>query len=147
MGQETGRETGQPLGQPGSASTTGAAMAPLSILYIEDSEDVRMVVSMMLEGDQREIVSCASGEEALALVDERRFDIVMTDVSLPGISGTDVARRVLEVDPQQWVVLCSGYDLRQGLASLGVHVRALSKPFEFEDLEALLAEISQALGR
>lgn len=118
---------------------------PLSILYVEDSEDIRSVVSMMLEGEQREIVSCASAEEALGHLATRRFDVLMTDISLPGMSGTDLARHLLTIDKAQWVVLCSGYDLRAGLASLGVHVRALVKPFEFDELDALLDEITVAL--
>lgn len=128
------------------AQPAGRPARPLSILYVEDSEDIRSVVSLMLEGEQREIVSCASGEEALDRLATRRFDIVMTDVSLPGISGTELARHVLAVDPAQWVVLCSGYDLSQGLASLGTQVRSLAKPFEFDELDALLDEITAALG-
>ena len=82
---------------------------------------------------------------ALALDTQEPFDVLVTDVSLPGMSGTDLARHVLAKDPERWVVLCSGYHFGAALASLGPHVRALVKPFELEDLDALLAEISTAL--
>ena len=75
---------------------------------------------------------------------QREFDILITDVSLPGLSGTELARRVLAKNPAKWVVLCSGYEFGDSLQTLGPNVRSLSKPFEPEELERLLAEIFAA---
>ena len=61
------------------------------------------------------------------------------------MSGTDLARQVLAKDPERWVVLCSGYQFGTALSSLGPRVRALVKPFELEELDSLLAEISATL--
>ena len=47
------------------------------------------------------------------------FDVLVTDVSLPGMSGTDLARRLLADDPLRWVVLCSGYELGSQPGSWG----------------------------
>ncbi len=116
-------------------------MRPFSILYVEDNDDLRESIGMLLEGDGREVVTRPDGELALQVIAEREFDVLITDVSLPGMSGTDLARQVLKKDPRRWVVLCSGYEFRQGLDRLGPNVRALSKPFEPDELEALLNEI------
>lgn len=70
----------------------------------------------------------------------------MTDISLPGMSGTALARLLLAKNPAQWVVLCSGYGYGDYLARLGPNVRILPKPFEIEQLEALLDEIDAALN-
>ncbi|MEO6408289.1 MAG: response regulator [Burkholderiaceae bacterium] len=121
-------------------------MAALRILYVEDNDDLRETIGMLLEGEGREIVPCPDAEHAIPLWSENRFDVLVTDVSLPGMSGTDLARSVLAGNPRSWVVLCSGYDLRHGLDRLGPNVRALSKPFEPEELDVLLNEIASSLS-
>lgn len=120
-------------------------MKPVSILYIEDNDDLRDTIGLMLEGDGREVVSRRDGEQAIAALAERDFDVLMTDVSLPGMSGIDLARRVLAEKPRQWVVLCSGYEFRAGLEQLGAHVRSLPKPFEIDDLDRLLDQIAASV--
>ncbi len=122
-------------------------MAAVSILYVEDNDDLRESIGMLLEAEGREIVSCATAEEALVQMDKRSFDILVTDVSLPGISGTELARRATAARPQQWVVLCSGYEFSQGLATLGANVRSIAKPFEIDDMDRLLNDIAAAVGK
>lgn len=120
-------------------------MNSLSILYVEDNQELRETFLEMLEAEGREIVACADGEAALALWETRAFDVVLTDISLPGMSGTDLARRILAKDPNKWIVLCSGYHYPHGLATLGPNVRSLPKPFELEELDALMGEITGVL--
>jgi YesN/AraC family two-component response regulator len=122
-------------------------MAAIGILYVEDNDDLRESIAMMLEADDRDITSCATAEEALAALQRRDYDILITDVSLPGISGTDLAKRVTADKPDQWVILCSGYQFDHGLKTLGKNVRAILKPFEIEDMDNMLAEIIGSLAR
>ena len=117
-------------------------MVALSILYIEDNDHLRETIGMLMEGDGREVVLCANAEAALQACSERHYDLVVTDVSLPGISGTELARRLLRDDPQRWIVLCSGYHFGADIARLGANVRALNKPFELDELDALIAEVA-----
>lgn len=118
-------------------------MSPLNILYVEDSEDLRVTIGMLLEGPEREIVSCATGEEALQLLAEREFDLLITDVSLPGISGADLARKLLADKPDHWVILCSGYEFGSAVSQFGPNVRAILKPFEPDDLDALINDVAR----
>ncbi|KQP18047.1 response regulator [Pseudorhodoferax sp. Leaf267] len=120
-------------------------MTPTSILYVEDNDDLRDSIAMALESPTREITVCATGEEALTALAQRDWDILMTDVGLPGINGTDLARQLTTSKPQQWVVLCSGYDMGAQLAALGPNVRALTKPFDLDALERILDTIEDAL--
>ncbi len=128
----------------GKTFTGETSLRSRSILYVEDNDDIRETIGMLLEGEAREVVLCASSEAALAAFAQRDFDILITDVSLPGLSGTELARRVLAKNPTKWVVLCSGYEFGHGLETLGPNVRSLPKPFEVDELERLLAEISAA---
>lgn len=116
-------------------------MNPVTILYVEDSDDLRDTIGMLLEGPGREILSCADAEQALDLLAQREVDVVITDVSLPGMSGTDLARKLLADHPERWVVLCSGYAFGDAARHFGPNVRALQKPFEPDDMEVLINEI------
>jgi len=121
-------------------------MKTLSIIYVEDNKDLRETLSLMLEGPGRAVVAFATGEEALVAWKAGAPDLLVTDISLPGMSGTDLARIVVGENPAQWVVLCSGYEYGKHIATLGPNVRSLPKPFELEQLEALMDEITAALN-
>lgn len=117
----------------------------MRILYVEDNADLRETIGMLMEGEGRSVTSCATAEQALELDAALPFDVVVSDVSLPGLSGTDLARQLLAEDAQRWIVLCSGYDLGPYPATWGPQVRTLLKPFEIEDLEKLLDSIQDTL--
>ena len=118
----------------------------MRILYVEDHPELRETIGMLMEGEGRMVTPCASAEEALVLDAGNPFDVLVTDVSLPGLSGTDLARQLLADDPQRWVVLCSGYELGSHPTQWGPNVRVLLKPFELEELEQLLTSIHTALA-
>ncbi|MET1115900.1 MAG: response regulator [Comamonas sp.] len=117
----------------------------ISYLYVEDDADIREGVAMVMEAEYREIVSLPHAEAALALADLARFDVLITDISLPGISGMDLAKHWLAHDPGRHVLLLSGYEFTHGLGTIGPNVRALLKSAEPEELEAALLSIESAL--
>ena len=117
----------------------------MRILYVEDNPELRETIGMLMESEGRTVTSCATAEEALELDARESFDVLVSDVSLPGLSGTDLARKVLEADAQRWVVLCSGYELGNYPAAWGPNVRTLLKPFDVEELETLLSSIRASL--
>ena len=80
-------------------------------LIVDDVPDMRFLMRVTLwTADSRDITDEAeSGEDALAVWDELRHDVVVLDMKMPGLSGLDVARLMLKEDPQQRVVLCSAY--------------------------------------
>lgn len=119
-------------------------MKQLRLLYVEDNTELRETLQEMLEGEQREVVACASAEEALVLWSASHFDVLVSDISLPGMSGTDLARHIIARHPERWVVLCSGYEYGDALRALGPRVRALAKPFELDDLDSLMEEIQMS---
>ena len=70
----------------------------------------------------------------------------MTDISLPGMSGVDLARQVLADRPDTRIIFSSGYDMGAELRALGPNVRMLLKPFEPEELTRLVDEVRRALA-
>jgi two-component system cell cycle response regulator CpdR len=121
-------------------------MKTLRIMYVEDNTELRDVLAEMLEGPGRAVVAFATGEAALAAWETGAPDLLVTDIGLPGMSGTDLTRIVVAKRPAQWVALCSGYEYGHHIATLGKNVRVLPKPFEFEQLEALIDEVNEALS-
>jgi len=117
---------------------------PLRILFVEDNDYVRDLTLCLLEDADREVTAFASAEEALDAFQSSPFDVVITDVSLPGMSGIEFARRVLKIAADTWCIIASGYQMPSDLNQLGARVRSMTKPFESEQIDALLAEVRNA---
>jgi two-component system, cell cycle response regulator CpdR len=115
--------------------------APLRILYVEDDNLVREITCDLLSSESREVVAVATGEEALSMFQESRFDILVTDVSLPAMSGTELVRRVKGIAPEVPVILASGYRLELDALRLGPKVRTIVKPFDAPQIDALIEKL------
>jgi two-component system cell cycle response regulator CpdR len=124
-----------------TVSAATSMSAPLRILYVEDNDIVREVTSELLAQDQREIVACATAEEALKTFTAERFDLVITDVSLPVMSGIELARSILKLRPHAPIILASGYDLDFGVENWGTNVRSIIKPFDAAEIEAIVGKL------
>jgi two-component system cell cycle response regulator CpdR len=111
------------------------------ILYVEDNSLVREVTSELLFQDDRHIVALSTAEEALREFQEQPFDIVITDVSLPAMSGLELARRILDIKPRTAIIVASGYLLDLNVLKLGPTVRTIVKPFEAAEMDALIGEL------
>jgi CheY-like chemotaxis protein len=111
------------------------------VLYVEDNDLVREITCELLAADSREVVAVATGEEALDVFQASRFDIVVTDVSLPAMSGMDLVRELRKLAPSVPIILASGYPLDLEDMRLGLQIRAITKPFESPQLEALIQDL------
>jgi two-component system, cell cycle response regulator CpdR len=112
----------------------------LRILYVEDNALVREVTAELLAQEERQIVACGDAEEALKEFRANPFDMLITDVSLPVMSGIDLARNILAIKPGLPIIIASGYSLDFGL-EMGASVRAIIKPFEAPQIEALISDL------
>ncbi len=118
------------------------SIPPLKVLYIEDNPLVREITCELLSDDgTRDVTAVATGEEGLSAVLNRRFDIVVTDVSLPAMSGLEFARQVKLIDPGMPIILASGYPLNAKDCRLGANVKTITKPFNPPDLDSLIQEL------
>jgi len=119
---------------------------PLRALFIEDNDDLREQITWMLEEEGLRVQAFDRAEAALACYTPDQVDLVITDVSLAGMSGVELARAILKRAPEAWVVFSSGYSMGNDLRDFGPHVRALLKPFEFADIRRLTDEVRAGLG-
>ena len=118
----------------------------MRVLYVEDNADVRELIVLLLEEEGLCVVACASAEAAQAAFAAGTFDVLITDVSLPTMRGTELATRLQRDHPELWVVFCSGYSMESGLKAWGPRARSLMKPFEADELHTLMTEIRTGGG-
>lgn len=114
-----------------------------SILFIEDEEELRGLIGDSLADVGHDVAIAAEGREAIRLLASGVYDVVISDVSMPGeISGVDLAELVEERYPQTRVILVSGH-ARAQLPPIPATARFLPKPYRFSQLLALLPEASK----
>ena len=106
------------------------------VLFVEDEVVLRMSTTDMLERLGCSVAGVGSGEAALDLLaQEQEFDLLLTDVGLPGMSGEELAAKVREKYPSLPVVIASGYG-RSGTQADRMHF--ISKPYSSIDLQQAL---------
>lgn len=112
----------------------------LSILVVEDNLDSQYLVCEMLKAFGYEADGVAHPDDALAHLAARHYHVLFTDVSLPGMSGVDLARLALERYPHLKVIFASGYgDML--LRHLDFPYQSLQKPYELDQLQDALAKV------
>ena len=116
------------------------------VLLVEDDPGIREVLADLLTRLGYDVTVAGTGEDAAALTPQQPFELLLTDVMLPGISGTELAGQLAERWPDMAVVVMSGYSPDESLrrdAGAG-RVRFLQKPVR---LERLSQEVRAALDQ
>ncbi len=115
------------------------------VLVVDDEESIRTLTAGVLQAGGYEAHGAASAEAALALLEERTFDAVITDIRMPGMSGValhgEIARRWPELARR--VVIVSGDVQTEAVTALSREyaLPALEKPFRLEALRAALTAV------
>ncbi len=118
----------------------------MNVLLVEDNVEVSLITVEYLTELGHQATAVAAAEPALAQLAERRFDAVMTDVSLPGMSGIDLAKELVKHYPKLPVVISSGYgalDVQQILGQPQASVFLLPKPYDMPTLERTLSAAAE----
>jgi len=124
-----------------------------TILVAEDQPDLRWMICQFLQGLGYSVLEAKDGGDAVALEDQYtgRIDLLVTDVIMPHIRGSEVARRLLASRPDMQVIFMSGYTEGQ-LGSApeegdGAKATLLQKPFELHALAARIREVFEMRSR
>ena len=123
-------------------SAPNVSTMPLIILYVEDNAYVRDSVAELLAHPERQFVCASDRAGALEELRAGRVDLLLTDVNLPDGSGLDLVREALQRQPSMPVIVCSSHDLAAATHLFGPTTHVLRKPFELEDLEALVDRLA-----
>lgn len=132
----------------GAIAVTAEAPRPpdsLRVLVVEDNPDALYLVCEMLRAFGHQVQAATHGEDAAGMLSKAPFDVLLTDVSLPGMSGIELARGALRERPGLKIIFASGHG--DALTRhLDFAAASLQKPYEFEQLEAILNVIGQRLA-
>ena len=108
---------------------------PASVLVIDDDPDVRAFIAESLEEQGYKVAQASDGREGLRLHAEKRPDLVIIDFIMPGLSGADVAQRILHHAPDQPILFVSGYSETDTVRRVAPDAPLLAKPFRADALE------------
>jgi CheY-like chemotaxis protein len=84
------------------------AADPITILCVDDEEIPRTLRALILRKQGYQVLTAASGTEALSLLDQNSVSLVLTDQMMPVMSGTELTKRVKAIRPRLPVILISG---------------------------------------
>ena len=116
-----------------------------TILIVEDENQVRAVASEVLESIGYQIFEAANGIEAMAMLEKKnfQFDLVITDVIMPGMGGQELAENILKIKPDFKILFTSGYTDhkidKSGRLINGANF--LHKPYSISDLSQKVREL------
>ena len=120
-----------------SFNPTDPQNSSLRILFVEDEDSVRTFAVRALKKKGYDIISCNSSENALEhLETDTKFDLLLTDMMLPGISGAELAKIVREKIPGIKIIIASGYSeemAKQGLDNSD-DFEFIAKPYSLGNL-------------
>lgn len=120
------------------------SLPPLRVLVVDDEVEVGRSLARLLEACGHMTLVAEGGESALRAYQVEPFDVVITDVVMPGMSGVDLAHALFAIDPHACVLAMSGQGSAQQLEMLrevGVE-HLLRKPFTLEELNQVLGRTS-----
>lgn len=105
------------------------------ILLAEDEEAMRTYLERALTNAGYEVKSVDRGTEALPLLENEQFDLLLSDIVMPEMDGIELAQRCAEVSPRTKVMFITGFAAVSLRASREQpHAKVLSKPFHLRDL-------------
>ena len=111
-----------------------------SVLVVDDERNIRTTLAHVLESEGFEVLTAATGEQAVAMCKRRSFDAVLLDVRMPGIDGIEAFRRIRKILTDVTVILMSAYSVagvERDALDAGV-AAFLRKPLDIERVLDLL---------
>jgi CheY-like chemotaxis protein len=124
-----------------------AAPSPISVLVADDSPDILAMFRTLLDREGYAVDTAGSGDQALALLDDHVYDLVVSDLKMGGPDGLAVLARVKAVSPGTTVVMMTGYaSLETALTAIrGGAYDYLTKPFTLDEIEVMLANVTDRI--
>ena len=112
------------------------------VLVADDETGVRTVVLRALELDGHEVIPVADGAGALEALEGAQFDLLLTDIVMPGLDGIALALKAAKLNSEMRIILMTGYaDERRRAHNLEALVdRLVAKPFTVAEIRRIVAE-------
>jgi CheY-like chemotaxis protein len=130
----------------GDEADDAADRAPATVLVIDDDPDVRGFIVESLEDQGYQVREAGNGREGLKEIAKETPDLVVLDFIMPGLSGAEVANRILAKRPEQPILFVSGYSETEAVKRIAPDATVLAKPFRADALERAVRGVLSAKG-
>jgi len=113
------------------------------IMIIEDDEEMRSLLKDFFEEEGFETDSVSNGVDALRMFSEDHFDLVITDIRMPGLTGLDILPRIRRLKPETPIIVMTAYgseDVRRRAFERGA-TTYLEKPIQMSKLRTVIREM------
>jgi predicted regulator of Ras-like GTPase activity (Roadblock/LC7/MglB family)/CheY-like chemotaxis protein len=115
------------------------------VLVVDDEEDMLWMLQRNLNKgmSQVEILAASSGEEALAVLSDKKVNLVITDINMPGMNGLDLLIEVNNRYPDTGVIIMTAYPSNsfERDAMMGGSLRFVEKPFDIKDMRQIVGDV------
>ena len=107
-----------------------------SVLVVDDEEALRTVLSSELASEGYQVESASDGDEAISIVQNKQFDLVLLDIKMPKVDGFEVLKFIKKSYPQMKVIMLTAFaDLKNAIESKKLGAEDfISKPYDLVDL-------------
>jgi two-component system response regulator PilR (NtrC family) len=110
------------------------------ILIVEDENSMREVLRILLEGESYEVISASDGLKGLSYIDKDIFDLVITDIKMPGADGFEVLKKVKHISPDTIVLMITAFGTTEAAIEamkLGAY-DYINKPFKIDEIRLIV---------
>lgn len=120
----------------------------INILIVDDELSMREFLSILLEREGYAVKSAGSAEEALALLGSSLFDLVISDVQMPGLGGIELLGRIKAMTPETAVLMITAFsEAEQAVEAMKLGAYDyIAKPFKIEEIKLLVANALERQG-
>ncbi len=122
-------------------------MAIEKVLIVDDENLVRKFVAEVLRGKNLDVAMASNGQEALKLIKDSVFDLIITDMKMPDLTGIDIIKKVKELSPSSIVVVLTGFgSIENAVEAMRVGAfNYLIKPVSPDMIETLVDKVEEHL--
>jgi signal transduction histidine kinase/CheY-like chemotaxis protein len=144
------REAQRPSHLPGSSPVELGVLAETKLLIVDDSEDTVAMLEQLLKTGGANVTTATNGADALRLASERKFDVILSDISMPGMDGFEFLQRLRKINGRQHVpvVAITGFGRNDDIerARAAGFYSHLTKPLNLQALAEVLQTLREDNG-
>jgi two-component system response regulator PilR (NtrC family) len=110
------------------------------ILVIEDEKNMREILKILLEGEGYEVFTATDGVEGVGWINREIFDLIITDIKMPGLDGFQVLKKAQELSPETLVIMITAFGTTESAIEsmkLGAY-DYLHKPFKIDEIRLVV---------
>jgi DNA-binding response OmpR family regulator len=120
----------------------------VKILIVDDDKKLLSVLKTIFVEEHHEIITCSNGLDAIRICREQSFDLIITDLMMPGADGMEVLKEARKIHPETLVILITGY------ASIETAIQAIrdgahdyiTKPFKLEEIKIVVRNADERIA-